>query len=121
MAITGQTGIQQWSVGGLDSATLLVVGSCVLLLYLDVYIHIPLLLTLIDSAYEKLGGGSGPIFMDFVNCTGSEQRLWDDCYHFTHYDGCSHDDDIGVQCQPGNNLLKICIISRCDLFENQEA
>ena len=39
--------------------------------------------------------------MDFVNCTGSEWTLWDGCTHYTHYYGCSHDDDVGVQCEPG--------------------
>ena len=42
-----------------------------------------------------------PILMDFVNCSGSESRLWE-CLHFTHsYSGCSHSDDAGVHCQPG--------------------
>jgi deleted-in-malignant-brain-tumors protein 1 len=49
---------------------------------------------------EKYGKGSGPVFMDFVNCTGNEWRLWGRCTYWTHYYGCSHDDDIGVQCAP---------------------
>ena len=97
VAVTGQTGIQQWSVGGLDSVTLLVVGSCVL--YTQMYIYISPYS--IDSTYERVGGGSGPILMDYVNCTGSEPKLWNECVHFTHYYGCSHDDDIRVMCQPG--------------------
>ena len=65
------------------------------------YTYHPTLNTAIDSTYERVGGGSGPIIMDYVNCTGSEPKLWDECIHFTHYYGCSHDNDIGVKCQPG--------------------
>ena len=57
-----------------------------------------------DSAYytsERFGKGTGPIYIDYINCTGSEPRLWGKCLHFTHYYGCSHNDDVGVQCQPG--------------------
>ena len=40
--------------------------------------------------------GTGPIAMDFVNCTGSEANLWD-CVHFTHsYSGCDHSHDVGI-------------------------
>ena len=56
------------------------------------------------SAYytsERFGEGTGPIFMDYINCTGSEFRIYRKCSYFTHYYGCSHNDDVGVQCQPG--------------------
>ena len=46
------------------------------------------------------GQGIFPIMMDYVNCSGSEFRLWD-CHHFTHSYGCTHSDDVGVRCQPG--------------------
>ena len=65
----------------------------------------------LESTYfrsEKFGKGSGPVLMDYVNCTGSESRLWRlsqrlhiDCLSYTHYYGCSHSNDIGVRCQPG--------------------
>ncbi|CAI8023564.1 Scavenger receptor cysteine-rich domain superfamily protein, partial [Geodia barretti] len=56
-----------------------------------------------DLAYHtsaKYGRGGGPVLMDYVSCTGSEGRLWDSCTHFTHYYGCTHDDDVGIECQP---------------------
>ena len=62
---------------------------------------------------EKYGKGSGPVFMDFVNCTGWEGSFWDGCTHFAHYYGCSHDDDVGVQCQPGNGPSKPLIPMLC--------
>ena len=44
--------------------------------------------------------------MDYVNCSGSEVRLWD-CPHFTHsYSGCSHSDDAGVRCRPGMTWIE---------------
>ena len=59
---------------------------------------------MIDLAYHtsaKYGRGSGPVLMDYVSCTGSEGRLWDSCTHSAHYYGCTHDDDVGIECQPG--------------------
>ena len=73
-------------------------------------------LSTLDSTYftsEMFGEGSGPIFMDYVNCTGSESRLWGserDCSSFTHYYGCSHSDDVGVCCQPGILRLSLLLI-----------
>ena len=65
------------------------------------------ILPCIDLAYfssEKYGEGTGPVFMDFVNCTGTEDRLWYECTYRTHYFGCSHDNDVGIQCKPGNEI-----------------
>ena len=48
------------------------------------------------------GLGSGPIFWDDIQCTGTEQRL-DNCPHLTTPGGstdCIHDEDVGVTCQP---------------------
>ena len=45
--------------------------------------------------------------MDFVNCTGEEWRLYGGCTHYTHYYGCSHDDDVGVRCNPGIGVSMI--------------
>ena len=58
----------------------------------------------LDSTYytsERFGGGTGPIFIDYINCTGSEPRIYRKCSYFSHNYGCSHNDDVGVQCQPG--------------------
>ena len=43
--------------------------------------------------------GTGPVFIDNVQCIGNETRLTD-CYHNgvgTH--NCDHSDDVGVACQ----------------------
>ena len=58
----------------------------------------------LDSAYytsKRFGGGTGPIFVDYINCTGTEPRIYGRCSYFSHSYGCSHYDDVGVQCQPG--------------------
>ena len=54
------------------------------------------------------------MFMDYVNCTGWEGRLWEGCAHYAHSFGCSHNDDVGVQCAPGDiiNLLVECTKSK---------
>ena len=65
----------------------------------------------IDSIHSPgmFGEGTGPIFADFVNCTGSEMKLWPyECLYFNHYYGCSHNDDVGVQCKPGMYMLCYC-------------
>ena len=53
-------------------------------------------------SFKRFGKGTGPVFMDYVECTGDEWNFWGGCTHFTHYHGCSHNDDIEVQCKPGS-------------------
>ena len=64
------------------------------------------------GSYEgshTFGEAIGPILMDYVNCTGSELRLWD-CVYFTHsYSGCDH---VGVRCQPGSIII-LCTCMYC--------
>ena len=42
------------------------------------------------------GEGSGPIFLDDVNCTGTESSLLDCPSTMQH--NCQHSEDAGVQC-----------------------
>ena len=46
-------------------------------------------------------GGSGPIHLDEVRCTGSEQRLIDCRYNSNH--DCFHFEDAHVRCLPANS------------------
>ena len=65
-------------------------------------------------SFKKYGRGTGPVFIDYINCTGGEWSLWGSCTRFTHYYGCSHDDDIGVQCKPGKiTYFVVCKIHFC--------
>ena len=47
------------------------------------------------------GSGTGPLFLDGLQCTGTEAKLLN-CYHrgigVTGYN-CRHNDDAGIRCQ----------------------
>ena len=48
------------------------------------------------TALNAHGGGSGPILMDNVQCSGTECRLIDCPYLSLH--NCFHYEDVAVQC-----------------------
>ena len=102
VTMNGQISILQWCAGIWDLAMLLEVRYTKRLKKTQMNtLHFP---TNLESTYytsERFGEGTGPIFMDYINCTGSESKLWGKCSHFTHYYGCSHNDDVGIQCQSG--------------------
>ena len=52
-------------------------------------------------ALEKFGGGSGPILLDDVQCTGSELRLSECAHSGVEVHDCSHTEDAGVRCLSG--------------------
>ena len=63
-------------------------------------------------AVQSFSGGTGPILLDNVQCTGSESTL-SQCPHIgigTH--DCDHFEDVGVRCLAGkkssHGLIKIC-------------
>ena len=48
------------------------------------------------------GSGTGDIFFDGLSCLGTEEDL-SECRHHVHGDhDCSHSEDAGVICEPGN-------------------
>ena len=49
-----------------------------------------------DPFALSFGGGMGPILLDDVQCTGSENSL-SDCTAITDHD-CEHSEDAGVRC-----------------------
>ena len=51
------------------------------------------------------GEGSGPIYFDEVDCSGSEQGLVF-CLHLGEHD-CSHREDAGVRCPAGGEKSEI--------------
>ena len=44
------------------------------------------------------GAGIGSVFLNSVNCSGTETGLLG-CYYRTSSSGCSHSEDAGVRCQ----------------------
>ena len=58
--------------------------------------------TAFDSAY--FGEGSGPIYLDAVDCTGSEAFLLTCPSDAIGVHDCSHEEDAGVACT-GDTLL----------------
>ncbi|XP_030289467.1 deleted in malignant brain tumors 1 protein-like isoform X5 [Sparus aurata] len=61
----------------------------------------------------NFGPGSGPIWLDEVNCTGSESRL-NHCTHqgFGSHD-CHHQEDAGVVCEARSPVRLVNSDSRC--------
>ena len=48
-----------------------------------------------------VGEGTGPIFLDYVGCSGSERRLYDCPNSGLEENTCTHSSDVGVTCIPG--------------------
>ena len=89
--------LQHWSASSLDSVILLGVSCC----HWNNYIYF----SVVESSFRRFKGGVGPVLIDYISCTG---KFWrSGCIHFTHPSGCSHDEDVGVQCQPGKNCYKL--------------
>nr|XP_015195393.1 PREDICTED: deleted in malignant brain tumors 1 protein-like [Lepisosteus oculatus] len=53
----------------------------------------------VSAAIEaSFGPGNGTIWLDKVNCTGSELHLWDCCHSGLNQTDCQHKEDAGVTC-----------------------
>ncbi|XP_069054157.1 scavenger receptor cysteine-rich type 1 protein M130-like [Lepisosteus oculatus] len=53
----------------------------------------------VSAAIEaSFGPGIGTIWLDEVNCTGSELHLWDCCHSGLNQSDCRHKEDAGVTC-----------------------
>ncbi|XP_041470836.1 scavenger receptor cysteine-rich domain-containing group B protein-like [Lytechinus variegatus] len=75
------------------------------------------------TGYAAYRPGSGPIFLDNVDCTGQEMDL-DDCSHngFEVHD-CQHSEDAGVECIPKDLQVRLlggesALEGRVEVFYN---
>ena len=63
------------------------------------YIKICILFIIIAAFAQEAEPGSGPIYIESVDCVGDEKRL-SDCPHaqFDDFHECAHEQDLGVIC-----------------------
>ena len=54
------------------------------------------------SEIQGFGGGSGDVFLDNVECNGTEQQLTECEYNGIGIDQFNHVEDAGVACFSGN-------------------
>ena len=59
--------------------------------------YIILIIDIIAYGGARYGEGSGPVYLDNVNCFGNESRLTECTY--TSSTTCPHSQDAGVQCR----------------------
>lgn len=71
----------------------------------------------------RYGLGSGPIWLDNVNCTGSEERIEDCRHNGWGISNCGHGEDVSVSCLPSNDVVRLVDGSsiyegRLEIFHN---
>ncbi len=81
---------------------------------LKIKIAIDYLRTCLTGAVALQSGfadGTGPIFLDDVQCTGTEDNLFSCPHNGIGIHNCAHSEDAGVRCQPAQSAgMVVCIL-----------
>ena len=65
----------------------------------------------IHKTQASFGQGTGPIWMDELRCSGSEERLANCPFRGWGREDCSHSEDAGVICGSGKNTITFDLTS----------
>lgn len=81
-------------------------------------------IALSDHVLSWFGPGTGPVWLNQVECQGNEVALWDCRYQFSEEDESGHQEDVGVVCS-GSVLISAflqffsCLLAfRVDAYAN---
>jgi len=78
-------------------------------LYIYIFMHNVINLIAADARTQAFfGRGEGPIFLDDVDCNGTEPQLFDCTYPGVGIHNCFHSEDAGVVCT-GNTVEWIMV------------
>ena len=61
----------------------------------------------IAFSYAYFGSGYGPIWLDDVNCNGSESNLLNCTNYGIGIHNCGHQEDAGVRCSDSSNFSSV--------------
>ena len=57
------------------------------------------------------GGGQGPIWLDDLDCNGTESSILNCSHKAFGVNNCGHNEDVAIQCMPGITLLLLlCLL-----------
>ena len=89
----------------------------------DMYVVDPFPLLILPAgatafSFSFFSPGAGPIHLDDVMCTGTENRLTDCTYTSVH--NCIHFEDAGVRCQPMRELVWLCDYTEFSIHTKKE-
>ena len=90
-------------------------SSVFLLFFLCACTFSPSLLGAVALSFARFGQGTGPILLDDVRCTGSENRLWDCPNNGVGVHNCAHSEDASVRCRSKYTCMKLFVADLLNL------